>query len=143
MNILPYFPQEQSKFSDSSLLNGHRYEIADFLEAPSNLIMRTVYSSFAVEDESSLSEFMSSNLDVRRTMPRLRFEVSKVFGPGTSVLLAVQHDHSEEYDSLVARIQFNGTAEQALDRLDKIGENWWYSVSASFNGLFVLDVELA
>lgn len=71
--------------------------------------------------------------------------VPRYFGPDAPLVLELVTDPEEDdpLPELFALIQMRFDPEGAVDRLDRLDEDWWLDHSPSGPGVLVLDIEFA
>ncbi len=103
---------------------------------------KAIHQAFQYEDRAEAEAFFVSHRNVAEALPMLRWQVSKVFGSNSPIVLSVRTDHEDGEQSLVARVKVGGEPTAALDKLDLLGEAWWFSACADFDGALVVGVKV-
>ena len=104
--------------------------------------MAHLASLYTVRGEAEVDEFLRESPQVLSVLLDAHTQICRVFGRDTPITLEVVDDPEiESYTLLWALIQVDMEADEAADKLDVLGKDWWYSAVRPVGDHFGIDVD--
>jgi len=96
---------------------------------------------YTVRDRETVERFLARHRFLVPVLDEARHAIAAVFGPETPVRLELSTDPEEGDTTLFARIETPLPVHAALDRLNRLSDDWWLSAMPAARGLLHVDVE--
>jgi hypothetical protein len=96
---------------------------------------------YAVRDRETVERFIARHRFLVPVLDEARHAIAAVFGPETPVRLELSTDPEEGDTTLFARIETPLPIHAALDRLNRLSDDWWLDAMPAARGLLHVDVE--
>ena len=95
---------------------------------------------YAVRDRRTAERFLARHRFLVPVLREARRSIAAMFGPETPVILEVSTDPEEGDSALFARIETALPDPAALDRLNRLYEEWWLDALPAAEGFLHVDV---
>ncbi len=96
---------------------------------------------YAVRDRETVERFLARHRFLVPVLGEARHSIAAIFGPETPVRLELVTDPEEGDSALFARIETTLPVPAALDRLNRLSDDWWLDALPAAQGFLHIDVE--
>lgn len=95
---------------------------------------------YTVRDRDMVERFLARHRFLVPVLQEARPAIAAAFGPETPVILELSTDPEEGDSALFARIETTLPVPTALDRLNRLYDDWWMDALPAAKGFLHVDV---
>lgn len=133
-----YGPFEPYLISPASPLND---DLADVISYTERLLGR-LHERYEFRNEAAVETYIERHPSLCSLLTHAHDKIRKYFGPDTCAVLDVIKDNEvDDVERLFIFIQTDLSADEALDRLDELYEQWWLDALSTVRPKLSIDVE--
>ena len=97
---------------------------------------------YEFRDDAAVRVYLANNSSLYKLLEEAHERIRKYFGPDARVVLdAIKDSEMDENERLFAFIQTSLSADDALDHLDELYEQWWLDRLSTVQPKMSIDVE--
>lgn len=97
---------------------------------------------YEFRDDSAVRTYLTNHPSLHKPLEEAHERICKYFGPDTRIVLdAIKDSEMDNNERLFAFVQTELSADDALDRLDELYEQWWLDRLSTIQPKMSIDVE--